>query len=1011
MNPSIPSQQQQYNQFHPFPAQTPQQAGQTPFNGLPVPGMPRQNLISSQQTPYQAPALPIHNPQFMHSQQVILPTQQLNGSLNQFRPFNHTPAAAPMVAPVLSTPEGPNFYQEFIPQIISIARQNTQLSGEYIFHRMLGEGSYGVAVMYKGARPNQRPYTIAAKFDKPPTPGKPQPVSSMMKESYYLQSMQGKDPNLKHIMKYYGEQYFNNKSFVLIECLDYSIPEYLEKYPGKLNLIEIAKQMVDAIKEMHDLGFLHQDIKPDNFRIHEEKVKLLDFGLVNEYKPNGVHKDKGRYGFQGTPMFGSINSLDGFTLSRRDDLECIGYTIMFLQNEGRIPWKDFNNPREILSSKRNFLNKELNEETNIYEGIRKFITKANSLSFDEDPVYEDFKSVLGQLYIYDKSQFDKAAVSIVVDYLEIYVLKDINAIASDTIQSVQQFQIKLCSDAEIIIQIFLGKFVKEIALKELQIAQNAQDAFDIILTSLLQNYIKEIIQEEIDRAEQIRVQNAQEELSDQLVQKIIENILLQNIEQQVLAFTTNVREAYLMEQQDRKLVDNLDKEKISHQHQDQPTAEDSKDGQETYRYQGQTPANQSDLAQAALYFNDPLMRYIEKNKQEQQLADDFYIVDIQGNVERRNYYGIEDGIDEHWKDKFDDFFNRGGIVEKCFGHRIISQHTVNQDEKFSLSQKKYLYQEMKRMGKGNFVNPIIPDILLQQLQQNISTSGYTQAAQDIRFPSKNHDDDYKKIEKEISLFLEQFNSFEKYFGQIATSQFEKKIFSKSNNPSQTLMDYISIIQVAYQNRDYLRDDKLKVRKLLELFLKEPLFDPHYKSTMLKIVLDLKYLIDYAIKEQNSKVEEKYHFNKKEVRFILTKQDSFTTVLEREKKKFFLGLLKSETQIQEINVIDVWLIISVSGNKDEVPHELKEQKIGLENSAWILDIILDKNARYVIKFTARYKSNRDNVRVEKFHDLEIGIAAGQDKFWVDHNPQPIVDGMPFQVTIPAHKTNILTLSDD
>lgn len=64
-----------------------------------------------------------------------------------------------------------------------------------------------------------------------------------------------------------------------------------------MNLIDISKQMVDAIKEMHDIGYLHQDIKPDNFRIHEEKVKLLDFGLVNEYMPNGFHKDKGRYGF------------------------------------------------------------------------------------------------------------------------------------------------------------------------------------------------------------------------------------------------------------------------------------------------------------------------------------------------------------------------------------------------------------------------------------------------------------------------------------------------------------------------------------------------------------------------------------------------------------------------------------------------------------------------------------------------------------------------------------------
>jgi serine/threonine protein kinase len=78
---------------------------------------------------------------------------------------------------------------------------------------------------------------------------------------------------------------------------------------------------------------VHLDVKPDNFRITKKNVvKILDFGLMNEYRPNDVHRDIGKYGFQGTPYCGSINALKGFTLSRRDDIESLGYALMFIIN-------------------------------------------------------------------------------------------------------------------------------------------------------------------------------------------------------------------------------------------------------------------------------------------------------------------------------------------------------------------------------------------------------------------------------------------------------------------------------------------------------------------------------------------------------------------------------------------------------------------------------------------------------------------------------------------------------
>jgi serine/threonine protein kinase len=68
-------------------------------------------------------------------------------------------------------------------------------------------------------------------------------------------------------------------------------------------------------------------------RKSENRVVVIDFGLVINYRPDGEggeHRPLGRYSFQGTPQFGSIRTLQGYNSGRRDDLEGLGYTIMSL---------------------------------------------------------------------------------------------------------------------------------------------------------------------------------------------------------------------------------------------------------------------------------------------------------------------------------------------------------------------------------------------------------------------------------------------------------------------------------------------------------------------------------------------------------------------------------------------------------------------------------------------------------------------------------------------------------
>jgi serine/threonine protein kinase len=67
--------------------------------------------------------------------------------------------------------------------------------------------------------------------------------------------------------------------------------------------------MLDAIEELHSVGYIHKDVKPDNFRIQDNRVVIIDFGLIMEYNRDGWHFPRERYGFEGNLFFGSTRAL------------------------------------------------------------------------------------------------------------------------------------------------------------------------------------------------------------------------------------------------------------------------------------------------------------------------------------------------------------------------------------------------------------------------------------------------------------------------------------------------------------------------------------------------------------------------------------------------------------------------------------------------------------------------------------------------------------------------------
>jgi len=102
--------------------------------------------------------------------------------------------------------------------------------------------------------------------------------------------------------------------------------------------------MLDSLQQLHSIGFIHQDLKPPNICIGNfegsdtSKVYLIDMGLATQYTKKKIlrkpvtkeeHIKEGDAPQHGNIAFGSLNSLSGKQLSRRDDIISLAYLLLY----------------------------------------------------------------------------------------------------------------------------------------------------------------------------------------------------------------------------------------------------------------------------------------------------------------------------------------------------------------------------------------------------------------------------------------------------------------------------------------------------------------------------------------------------------------------------------------------------------------------------------------------------------------------------------------------------------
>ena len=267
--------------------------------------------------------------------------------------------------------------------------ESIYLGDKFKLIKRLGSGSFGEVYMVQDTQ--DRSIFYAAKIEATTSHVKLRDEYKIYKKLHSGGTMEG----IPKIKTYIETPKVNA---IIMELLGRGLDYYLEDCGGSFNLetvLSIGISCVELLKKTHSMGIIHRDIKPNNFMVgkqHNNQIYLIDFGLSKQYITRGKHiQMKEEKQLTGTPRYTSLNVHMGFEPSRRDDMESVGYMLVYFL-KGKLPWQGAKKQKGIDHSKIIGNIKAYTSVTKICQGLPpcfcEYIKYCRKLEFEDEPDYD-----------------------------------------------------------------------------------------------------------------------------------------------------------------------------------------------------------------------------------------------------------------------------------------------------------------------------------------------------------------------------------------------------------------------------------------------------------------------------------------------------------------------------------------------------------------------------------------------------------------------------------------------
>ncbi|EJW88021.1 CK1/TTBKL protein kinase [Wuchereria bancrofti] len=208
-----------------------------------------------------------------------------------------------------------------------------------------------------------------------------------------------------HVPLLWGSGSTNKVNYIIMQLLSQNVNDIRKQSPFKRfsrsTMARIVIQGIAGLRDIHQIGYIHRDIKPHNLcfglsKVSKHRLVIVDYGLARRFRyPNGrVRPLRRDCGFRGTKLYASLRAHEGKDLGPSDDLVSLFYAAIEMVL-GYVPWKEARKSKEVKALKEAIQEDDFQSVTEkVGEGLREFGRAVHSMDANDEPNYIALQNIM-----------------------------------------------------------------------------------------------------------------------------------------------------------------------------------------------------------------------------------------------------------------------------------------------------------------------------------------------------------------------------------------------------------------------------------------------------------------------------------------------------------------------------------------------------------------------------------------------------------------------------------------